>query len=853
MSFYIDRLALQQRSTRLVCAFLLLFIVLIADSPARSQQNLTGDYIQLPIDAHGNFLTTQGAKFNKLGTGGGTGVDFWVWGDPVYNSTVQANNTVLTNGLGWFSGPTVQNTSSGTTLSAKISGRPVKGLYFERNVRFEKSDVLITISDVFFNEGTADFTRVATLDNTDPDQGIPLSLGYATYNDVITLVAPNDFMFAAVSDTGDKRGLTIGFGWRSATNAFSVLGVNPTGLKNTDPYSVINNAYDPNGAYADVGINLASDFKALPVGQTKSAVWYIVFGGTTTAAINAFTNVADVTPPDTVITGAPTACVPFGSPAVFTWTGTDDRTPATQLRFQYQLDNGAWTPDPAAAITTITLNNVPAGNHVFSVRAVDLAGNVDKTPDSRAFHVDDVPLNISNAAATAVPTGAIFTWTTSKDATSQVDYGLTPSYGTSTTLDTNMVSTHSVSIGGLTSNTTYHYRVRSKDGCGREALSGDATFTTNAPDLQVLPIQGPQGAYTDRAFDLTWTDSNQGQSIATGPWTDRILLSTDNALGGDIVLADFGFSSSLTPGQSAQRTQTISIPRSAAPTDGNYFLIIYTDYGNSVNEGTNEGNNYRIVPLYIARTPVPDLTVTAVQAPDTAFFDQTVTVSWTVKNIGNGSTDASEWYDSVQFRAPDGTISTLATSANVSYLAANDSYVGQATVHLPRGIFGTCALIVSTDIYNNVKEDVENNNSKERPITLNVPPLPDLQVPQIATTTLPTVFAGSDIPVNWTGQNKGNGPTPPGQTSWTDGVYLSKSADLSAPITLATLPHNGEIGRQRFLHRRAAECHAAAQSRWRLLCVRQDRHLRQRLRVRFREQQPERGQKKSIFSPRRPI
>ena len=72
------------------------------------------------------------------------------------------------------------------------------------------------------------------------------------------------------------------------------------------------------------------------------------------------------------------------------------------------------------------------------------------------------------------------TWTTNEASTSQVDYGLTISYGSSSPLDATLVTSHSVALSGLTAGTLYHYRVRSKDAVGNEQLSADATFTTTA-------------------------------------------------------------------------------------------------------------------------------------------------------------------------------------------------------------------------------------------------------------------------------------------------------------------------------------------------------------------------------------
>jgi len=75
-------------------------------------------------------------------------------------------------------------------------------------------------------------------------------------------------------------------------------------------------------------------------------------------------------------------------------------------------------------------------------------------------------------------------WTSNVPGDSQVDYGTTSAYGTSTPLDSTLVTSHSVSLSSLSASTTYHYRAKSKDASRNSAASGDATFTTSAaPDM----------------------------------------------------------------------------------------------------------------------------------------------------------------------------------------------------------------------------------------------------------------------------------------------------------------------------------------------------------------------------------
>lgn len=73
---------------------------------------------------------------------------------------------------------------------------------------------------------------------------------------------------------------------------------------------------------------------------------------------------------------------------------------------------------------------------------------------------------------------AIITWTTDEAATSQIEYGLTTSYGFTTPLDSQLVASHSVALSELSDNTTYHFRVKSTDSDGDSAASYDGTFET---------------------------------------------------------------------------------------------------------------------------------------------------------------------------------------------------------------------------------------------------------------------------------------------------------------------------------------------------------------------------------------
>src|SRR5947209_2853360 len=88
------------------------------------------------------------------------------------------------------------------------------------------------------------------------------------------------------------------------------------------------------------------------------------------------------------------------------------------------------------------------------------------------------PVISAVSASSITASGATIAWTTNETADSQVEYGLTTAYGSSTTLNPSLVTAHSQALSGLASSTLYHYRVKSKDAAGNLATSGDSTFTT---------------------------------------------------------------------------------------------------------------------------------------------------------------------------------------------------------------------------------------------------------------------------------------------------------------------------------------------------------------------------------------
>lgn len=121
----------------------------------------------------------------------------------------------------------------------------------------------------------------------------------------------------------------------------------------------------------------------------------------------------------------------------------------------------------------------------------------------------DPPI-ISNVQSSPSFTSTTISWTTDEPANSVVNYGTDLSYS-STKSDSNLTTSHTIILTGLTEGTLYHYHVNSTDAAGNNAGSADYTFTTLIPALNSISIT-PENPSIN-------TDETQ-QFTATGTYSD---------------------------------------------------------------------------------------------------------------------------------------------------------------------------------------------------------------------------------------------------------------------------------------------------------------------------------------------
>ena len=301
-----------------------------------------------------------------------------------------------------------------------------------------------------------------------------------------------------------------------------------------------------------------------------------------------------------------------------------------------------------------------------------------------------------------------------------------------------------------------------------------------AVDFVAESIVAPEAASVGTPVFIEWTVSNQSTNPALGPRTDSVYLSTDPAVGNDVWLGDFTTSTGLDAGASQTITNLVVLPQD---TSGTRYFIVEVDSAREWFE-LSETNN---IAISEASTLVSaaDLTVTSVTASESsAQFGDTLTLTWTVQNIGNVSASAT-WRDRL-YLSPTPAVTAQSIALPLDHhggpLAADASYTNSAVITLPLSAdlgAGTYHLLVLTDVNNAQPEANEANNLGSRSISLTLPPLPDLVADSI--TAPPVALPGHAIEVNWSVTNAGAASAPGG---WFETIHAIEETPGSQPVQL---------------------------------------------------------------------
>ncbi len=259
-------------------------------------------------------------------------------------------------------------------------------------------------------------------------------------------------------------------------------------------------------------------------GLTPNTIYHYQVRSTASGILHTLGDFIFTTPPNIVqgMIGNVAVSGITGTSATITWT---TNTPAdSEVDYGPTTSYGRypWVVPGLVTSHSVTLSPLaPNTLYHFRVRSIDASGNEGISGDSTFTTAEDqTPAFFSGISPSfIVSNSATITWTTSSPADSQVDYGTTTSYGSSTALDPSLVTAHSQTLTGLTAGTLYHYRVKSRDGAGNLSLSADFTFTTATLSLFLPQLSLVSNAYTAMAltnFDQTPASLNLTAFDGTG-------------------------------------------------------------------------------------------------------------------------------------------------------------------------------------------------------------------------------------------------------------------------------------------------------------------------------------------------
>ena len=212
----------------------------------------------------------------------------------------------------------------------------------------------------------------------------------------------------------------------------------------------------------------------------------------------------------------------------------------------FQTEEG----NPAGSLTSLAgycVGNITVSTDGISTFTVSADGAVNQGPNELAasglpknYNLDDVPdttppVISSVASGSITASSAVITWATNELSNSAVDYGLTVSYGSSTSDPTNVTS-HSITLTGLSANTLYHYRVQSTDGAGNTGLSGDFTFQTTTAPASTLIESFADGNFTANPVwggtTSTWQVVTSSDVAAGATNSNTLRLNVTSAVSG---------------------------------------------------------------------------------------------------------------------------------------------------------------------------------------------------------------------------------------------------------------------------------------------------------------------------------
>ncbi len=344
-----------------------------------------------------------------------------------------------------------------------------------------------------------------------------------------------------------------------------------------------------------------------------------------------------------------TAAVAFGGAADLSWNANTEPD-LSGYKVYYGASSGNYgTPISVGNTTSHSLTNLSDGTYFFAVTAIDTSGNESGFSNevSKTLSASDstAPIISTINAGNTTSSGSTITWTTDEVSDTQIEYGTTTAYGSITSLNTSLVTSHSHTLSGLNASTTYHYRVLSRDASGNLGSSGDNTFTTTTAASDTTPpsISGIiSSSVTTTAATVSWTTSEGSDT--------RVEYGTTTG---------YGSTTSLNTSLVTSHSQTLSGLSTSTPY--HYRVISQDAAGNVAVSGDNT----------FTTLAVPDTTAPAISGMTVSTHPGfATTITWATDE---GATSQVEYGTTSGYGSFSSTNTTLGTSHSVTLSGLSDA------------------------------------------------------------------------------------------------------------------------------------------------------------------------------------
>ena len=428
-------------------------------------------HVQSAATTSNGGAATMGQAFATPNTAGNMIVAAFSWGEnsPASCSDTQGNTYVLAT------------TQYDSTKNQSL------GICYAANIKAGANTVTVTFGGAFRRLIIHEYSGIAAVnpvDVTAKNNANGSTAANAITSTAATTTVPGALIFGATMDDADTTTITAGTGFTQRNS------VNNKDLVTQD---MVQTTAGPVASTMTFGA--ADRYLAHMVAFKPAAV------------------TPDTTPP--VVSGVAATNITTTS-AALTWATNEPAD--TQVEYGTTAAYGTVSPLVSALTTAHTVNLsdlTPNTAYHYRVLSKDAAGNLTTSGDftftTQALPPPDTtpPTVFFVTTANVTTTSATVLWSTDEPADTQVEYGLTTAYGNTTPLSTVFVTAHNVALSDLTPNTTYHYRVLSKDAAGNAAVSDDFTFTTQAlppPDTTAPAITAvTSSSVTQNSATIAWT------------------------------------------------------------------------------------------------------------------------------------------------------------------------------------------------------------------------------------------------------------------------------------------------------------------------------------------------------------